>query len=354
MKDLKDILNKELTKKEVYELILGEKPLTSGNKVSQEKRLKSKCNYHTIGKGRGTKYVVTEIFESDKPIFDGRVNNQGGNNIDTVIDIETIIMWLVNNQFDKVKKDYILLSKNNALIMMGLVHENYKKTRNNIEDIAYDLNIDLNYLSQFFLKNHNQIIKKLERALKRLHSQKYINFKQCFIICHNKYKEHRIATEEESDEILTIEGIVLNEMNLKHKGMVYICGKWKQFKNRCEELLHERGLEDILFYYEGYEIRATKESIKRAVDDLEYNRSLLNVNDKVLNQCDKSTQKLRIEMLNSFDREIERLKKVAFGEPPYYLIDLYENQKVKYITINQHLVKGNISEYVNEIISKYK
>ncbi|WP_322395840.1 hypothetical protein, partial [Clostridium perfringens] len=136
-------------------------------------------------------------------------------------------------------------------------------------------------------------------------------------------------------------------------GMVYITGKWKQFKNRCEESLHERGLEHILFYYEGYEIRATKESIKRAVDDLEYNISLLNVNDKVLSQCDKSTQKLRIDMLNSFDREIEKLKNVAFGEPPYYLIDLYEYQKIKYMTINQHLVKGNISEEVNEIMSKY-
>lgn len=353
MIDFNNIKNKELTKKEVYELILEEKPLTSGNKVAQEKRLRSKCDFHTVGKGRGTKYVVTEIFESDRPIPDARVNNQGGNNIDTVLDIETIIMWLVNNQFDEVKKDSILLSKNNALIMMGLVHENYKKTRNNIEDIAYDLNLDLNYLSQFFLKNHNQIIKKLERALKRLHSQRCINFRQCFILRDNEYKEHRIATEEESDAILTVEGVVLREMNLGHKGMVYITGKWKQFKNRCEESLHERGLEHILFYYEGYEIRATKESIKRAVDDLEYNISLLNVNDKVLSQCDKSTQKLRIDMLNSFDREIEKLKNVAFGEPPYYLIDLYEYQKIKYMTINQHLVKGNISEEVNEIMSKY-
>lgn len=353
MKDLKDILNKELTKKEVYELILGEKPLTSGNKVSQEKRLRSKCDFYTVGKGRGTKYIVTKIFDTDRPIFDGRVNNQGGNNIDTVIDIETIIMWLVNNQFDEVKKDSILLSKNNALITMGLVHENYKKTRNNIEDIAYDLNIDLNYLNQLFLKNHNQIVKKLETALRRLHSKRCINFKQCFIICDSKCTEHRIATQEESDAILTIEGIVLNEMSLKHKGMVYICGKWKQFKSRCEKLLHEQGLDNIIFYYEGYEIRATPESIKRAIDDLDYNISLLNVNNKVLNQCDKTTQKLRIEVLNSFDREIDKLRNVAFGKPPYYLIDLYESHKVKYMTINQHLVKGNISEDVNNIIAKY-
>lgn len=37
MIDLSNIINKELAKKEVYELILGEKPLTSGNKVAQKK-----------------------------------------------------------------------------------------------------------------------------------------------------------------------------------------------------------------------------------------------------------------------------------------------------------------------------
>ena len=353
MIDLSNIINKELAKKEVYELILGEKPLTSGNKVAQEKRLKSKCNFHTVGKGRGTKYIVTEIFESDKPIFDGRINNKGGNNIDTVLDIETTVMWLINNQFDEVKKDYILLSKNKALIEMGLVHENYKKARNNIEDIAYDLNIDLNYLNQFFLKNHNQIVKKLERALKRLHSQRYINFKQCFIIYDDEYNEQRIATDEEADAISTVEGIVLRELNLKHKGIVYITGKWKQFKNRCEELLYERGLEHILFYYDGYEIRSTQESIQREVDEIDYIISRLNVNDKILSQCDKSTQKLRAEILNSLDIEIEKLKNVAFGEPQYCFINLYENQKEKYMNINQYLVKGIMNKEFNEIISKY-
>ena len=39
MMDLNNILNEELTEKQVYKLILGEEPLTSGNKLSQEKRL---------------------------------------------------------------------------------------------------------------------------------------------------------------------------------------------------------------------------------------------------------------------------------------------------------------------------
>ena len=104
MKDLKDILNEEISKTEVYKLLLGEKPLTSGNKVAQEKRLRSKCNYHTVGKGRGTKYVVTEIFESDRHIQDGRVNNKGGNNSKTVHLLENIIIYtLVDQQLENVK-----------------------------------------------------------------------------------------------------------------------------------------------------------------------------------------------------------------------------------------------------------
>lgn len=332
---------------EVHEQIFGKKLAKGGNQ--RKKQIENINSYLVSEKGskRGYIKVISVLDNPLEPIGDRRINNTS-HNIDTVIDLETIIMWLVNNQFDESKRDSILLSKNNALVMMGLVHENYKNTRNHIQDVAYDLDISLDYLNQFFLKNHNQIVRKLERALKKLHAQRCINFKQCFIVCDNMHSAHRIATDEESDAILTIEGQVLSDMGLKHKGLVYITGQWKKFKIRCEELLHEEGKEQIDFYYEGYEIRATPQSIKRAVDDLDYNISRLKVNNKILIQCNNNTEKLRVDILNSFDREIEKLKNIVFGMPPYELIEKLENQKIKYITINQYLVKGNIDKKINK------
>lgn len=94
------------------------------------------------------------------------------------------------------------------------------------------MNFDIAYLNKFFLKNHNQILKKLERVLKRLYGRGYINFKQCLIIYDNERLEYRIDTDEEFDIILAIEKIVLKEMYLRHKGHVYISGKWKNIYNR--------------------------------------------------------------------------------------------------------------------------
>ncbi|KPI48387.1 hypothetical protein ACWTV9_10260 [Clostridioides difficile] len=347
------IEGEEYKTSEIHEKIFGNELAKGGNQ--RKKQIENINAYLVTEKGSKKGYIkVIKILKNSTEIIEDKRINNTSHNIDTVIDLETIIMWLVNNQFDELKKDSILLSKNNALIMMGLVHENYKSTRNHIQDVAYDLDISLDYLNQFFMKNHNQIVKKLERSLRRLHSQRCINFRQCFIVCDNTHMEHRVATEEESDAILTVEGQVLSDMGLKHKGLVYVSGKWKKFKIRCEELLYKEGFDYINFYYEGYEIRATSESIKRAIDDLDYNVSRLNVNHKILTQCDNNTEKLMLDILNSFDREIDRLKNVVFGVPPHELIETFEKKKMMYMNINNHLVKGNIDEEIDKIISKYK
>ena len=160
MIDLKCILNKEITKKEVYELILGEKPLTSGNKVAQEKRLRSKCNFHTVGKGRGTKYIVTEIYESDMPIYDGRVNNKGGNRVKTANLLESVIIYaLVGRQLEndeELKSKKLLMPKNYALVFMQMVNqeyiERYHKNYEGLEEV-----IDEYLIEKYFMMNHAKI-----------------------------------------------------------------------------------------------------------------------------------------------------------------------------------------------------
>ena len=65
------------------------------------------------------------------PIYDGRVNNKGGNRVKTAHLLESIIIYaLVGQQLEKGEElEYkeLLLPKNNALVVMQMVNEEYLK-----------------------------------------------------------------------------------------------------------------------------------------------------------------------------------------------------------------------------------
>ena len=268
MIDLKCILNKEITKKEVYELILGEKPLTSGNKVAQEKRLRSKCNFHTVGKGRGTKYIVTEIYESDMPIYDGRVNNKGGNRVKTANLLESVIIYaLVGRQLEndeELKSKKLLMPKNYALVVMQMVNqeyiERYHKNYEGLEEV-----IDEYLIEKYFMMNHAKIQRRLESALNILSRKSLIHFSKTIQI--RTYDEEgvfRKATMEEMTTILEVEYETLHELlkdkyglDKMHKGLLFMKGLYKRFYDECINKLHEKGLEYIEGYCNAYEISTT-------------------------------------------------------------------------------------------------
>ena len=283
MKDLKDILNEEISKTEVYKLLLGEKPLTSGNKVAQEKRLRSKCNYHTVGKGRGTKYVVTEIFESDRHIQDGRVNNKGGNNSKTVHLLENIIIYtLVDQQLENGKElEYteLLLSKNNALVTMNMVNaeymKRYYKDYEGLENIINDYLVE-----RYFMLNHSKIQQRLQSALNSLRRKSLINYSEVIqvkIVEGGEY-EYRKATKNELLAILEIENKIMHQMlgnqysEIKvHKGLIYAKNLYEKFYSNCIKELYNQGYDYIQSYCNAYEISTTSNLLLSniEVDNLE-------------------------------------------------------------------------------------
>ncbi len=230
---LNNILNEELTKNQVYKLILGEEPLTSGNKLSQEKRLRSKCNFYTVGKGRGTKYIVTEIYKSDIPIYDGRVNNKGGNRVKTAHLLESAIIYaLLGQQLEKgeeLKYTELLLPQNNALVVMQMVNKEYIKRYHKNYDGLEEV-IDEHLIEKYFMMNHAKIQRRLESALNILSRKSLIHFSKTIQIkTSDEEYVFRKATMEEITTILEVEYETMHELlkdkyelDKMHKGLLFM------------------------------------------------------------------------------------------------------------------------------------
>lgn len=323
---LKHIINKELSKKQVYELLLGEKPLTSGNKVAQEKRLRSKCNFHIVGKGRGTKYVVTEIFESDRPIFDGRVNNQGGNNNKTAHLLEnTIIYALLGKQLEngeELEYTELLLPKNNALVTMQMVNDEYLKLYYKDYRGLDDL-IDEHLIKKFFMINHNRIQRRLESALNSLSKKSLIYYSEVIqvkLFNNDGLFDYRKATSEELFTILEVENkVMLDMLGDKYpaikisKGLIYTKDLYSKFYNNCIKELKERGFNNIEGYRNAYEISTTPQLLLSAIKIYNLEDYVKKIKEDLKRMCNDNM----IKDLEKTRKKIEdSVNNVVFGYIP--------------------------------------
>ena len=317
---LNNILNEELTKKQVYKLILGEEPLTSGNKLSQEKRLRSKCNFYTVGKGRGTKYIVTEIYKSDIPIYDGRVNNKGGNRVKTAHLLESAIIYaLLGQQLEKgeeLKYTELLLPQNNALVVMQMVNKEYIKRYHKNYDGLEEV-IDEHLIEKYFMMNHAKIQRRLESALNILSRKSLIHFSKTIQIkTSDEEYVFRKATMEEITTILEVEYETMHELlkdkyelDKMHKGLLFMKGLYKRFYDECINKLHEKGLEYIESYCNAYEISTTSNLLLSDIKIYNLEDSVKKIKEDLKRMCNYNI----IKDLEKTRKKIEDNNRCVFG-----------------------------------------
>ena len=317
---LNNILNEELTKNQVYKLILGEEPLTSGNKLSQEKRLRSKCNFYTVGKGRGTKYIVTEIYKSDIPIYDGRVNNKGGNRVKTAHLLESAIIYaLLGQQLEKgeeLKYTELLLPQNNALVVMQMVNKEYIKRYHKNYDGLEEV-IDEHLIEKYFMMNHAKIQRRLESALNILSRKSLIHFSKTIQIkTSDEEYVFRKATMEEITTILEVEYETMHELlkdkyelDKMHKGLLFMKGLYKRFYDECINKLHEKGLEYIESYCNAYEISTTSNLLLSDIKIYNLEYSVKKIKEDLKRMCNYNI----IKDLEKTRKKIEDNNRCVFG-----------------------------------------
>ncbi|MGL5712129.1 MAG: hypothetical protein ACRCX2_03850 [Paraclostridium sp.] len=307
MIDINKVKQLELNKKYKYiEVcdILGEMKLTGNSKIYQLKELALYCNFHK----ENYKIVITEIFDEPKGdrITKGKADGSRNNEI-YYEHIENIMLYVLNNA-----KDYkVQCSVPDALKLVNMVNDNYKLIRSNIPVASDVINIDSKFIYNFYDKTHKRLKTTFERSLKKMRSRALIDFQEVTMICKNvpdeelcvnslgevilnkkhlKHRqEHRIATAAERRLILEVEDEVLKELGHKDKQSVYIYGQWNKFKKEVEKELKLRG--NISYYFEAYDIVINKKGISRAISESESlsNKSILN--DKVIQNLNKSFKK---------------------------------------------------------------
>ena len=95
----KEIINKKITYKELCYLFDEKTRTDSKKKAKQLEKFSHYCNFNIEGKGRGTKYIITEIYDTPKEIKETRGGANNHNN--KYQSLEDQLMLTIANNLSK-------------------------------------------------------------------------------------------------------------------------------------------------------------------------------------------------------------------------------------------------------------
>lgn len=238
------------------------------------------------------KILIKEVYKESTKREDNRGCNGKYSN-----DIQEILLYILYNDEDE---RVVRWSINTILEKVNMINKNYIKYRRNMDELSKDINMDKEYIMDFYNYNHKDLRQKVETALKRLESRKLIicdfvtmvNIEEVQIIFNeygrpimndgvvktvtNKYT--RKATEEEKEIILKASRKALKKLKCKDVGIIISKGLYKEYSDIVYKEILDAG---IVYYYKAYEIVFSKEDIKKEVVGylgFEYDKSNLNDN----------------------------------------------------------------------------
>ena len=126
----KEIINKKITYKELCYLF-DEKTRTDSRKKSKQlEKFSHYCNFNIEGKGRGTKYIITEIYDTPKEIKETR---GGANNLKSKYE-DIFTKKERNNEFDGyyvyahcIDGEYIYIGKGCKMRAIKSMYQRFEK-----------------------------------------------------------------------------------------------------------------------------------------------------------------------------------------------------------------------------------
>lgn len=209
-------LNRMYTYNELCNILHIKKVNSTDSKNAQWKVIDSFCKRTQIGKGRGTKYIITEIYEFQKDIYDGRCNN---GSISKHIEVDSILPIVLKNKIDSLEIDngcsnldriVISMYKRELLLELGMVNEKYDTYKKSIapnqdfinvvkETYPKELELFNNVSEKDYENKINKIARKviydfynnitndrltkiLDRALGRLSKARVLTYKKTYQI----------------------------------------------------------------------------------------------------------------------------------------------------------------------------
>lgn len=225
--------------------LLGEKVKGGDSKKAQLSNWSLYFKYHKDG----NKFVIDEIYEDalEKEETRGRKSIYG----DT---IQLLILDLLG-----YKNGKITISKRKLIESLGMANTNYYGCYQNLRKLSQYLNMDINYIYDFYNVNNNNFSSILRSALDSLENKRIINYSRIKKVKKYGATSATIANDDEIELILKVEKDALVKLGYDDMNSIRKSKDWKKFNPLVEEKLHE--LSDIKYYYNAYEIIINKDYI---------------------------------------------------------------------------------------------
>jgi len=208
------------------------------------------------------KYIIDEIYEIPKPKIDNIIYSKY---------VDKLILDLLAQKYNKDKVNSLCISKSNLLKDLEMINNNYIFGLYNKSKSAKLLDIDIEYIKEFYNLSYSKLKNTLESALKRLELKSLITWHNTISIIIEDIKLGRkmIIADDETEILIThMESIVLEELGCPDRRIVAIRGKWDEFTNKVNYLIRSKKYHNIdkfkdykkfdkniyLYYYRSYTI----------------------------------------------------------------------------------------------------
>lgn len=250
-------LNKEIKSYPKLCAMLGEKKRTSPQ--ARNSHLKDIARFVRIDKINNS-YFIREIY--GQPL---RKKKRDA----FYDDAERILMHLLANApLLNGSHRVVQLTRNNLLINLGYVNENFKVGNSNQKETSEILGVSKYATQEYFAKTYDKARKRVDSLLRKMKDHHNISYTLDTMVCDIE-GVHRKPTVSERQQILNFSKQVLNAMNLKNMTAVRLTNRHDDYNRRLGRKLETL---DISYVYECYDIIIADDYIQQIKE--EYQRTL--------------------------------------------------------------------------------
>lgn len=277
-------------------ITLGESVKTGKSKILQLSDWERYFKYERYG----NKYTITKIYETPFPKIDDRRSEYHD-------DLQDIILYFLSTQH----KNNVLLSFSTIIRLTNMANENYIIGRQYLNETSKMLDIEEDYLRNFYGISKNKFISIFDVCLSRMEKEALIFVKRCLgvkrrvieletnelgqPIISNTGIKHSIsyiydeATDLETELILKIKREIMDSLNVNDEQECYMKGKWFAYDEELKQQLREKL--NIDYCYKAYKLILNKDAIIKKVTKIRNRLAQENVNDMITNSFDASNNK---------------------------------------------------------------
>ncbi|MGL5329274.1 MAG: hypothetical protein ACRDD7_08400 [Peptostreptococcaceae bacterium] len=154
-------------------------------------------------------------------------------------------------------------SKNRLIKDAGFINDNFVVAAANMQETAELLGIEMkalhsiiSYFGTRFKLNSKELLQRSKAIQTNIDGEKAI--KKGLVLAYEG--GHRMANNQEVARVQKIERLILDGLNCKTREGAFLKGKWNLFTGRVNTILTRQ--ENILYTYQGYQMRVSKKAIK--------------------------------------------------------------------------------------------